>query len=83
MLASKQTAFFSIFRTKEFGQTVCDLKAYLIKNKREELLLESVNQVHAEHGEVTLRNIFGEEKKVPGEIREVSLVKSRIVVAGT
>jgi len=61
---------------------VCDLKAYVIKNNREELLLESVNQVRVEHGEVTLRNLFGEEKKVRGEVREVSLVKNRIVVAG-
>ena len=61
---------------------MCDLKAYVIKNNREELLLESVNQVRVEHGEVTLRNLFGEEKKVHGEVREVSLVKNRIVVAG-
>jgi predicted RNA-binding protein len=61
---------------------VCDLKAYVIKNNREELLLESVNQVRVDHGEVTLRNLFGEERKVQGEVREVSLVKNRIVVAG-
>jgi len=61
---------------------VCDLKAYVRKNDREELLLESVNQVRVEHGEVTLRNLFGEEKKIRGEVCEVSLVKNRIVVEG-
>ena len=59
---------------------MCDLKAYLKKNEREELLLESVNFIHADHGEVTVRNLFGEEKKVKGEIREVSLPKNRLVV---
>ncbi len=59
---------------------MCDLKAYVRKKDKEELLLESVNQVHVDHGEVTLRNLFGDEKKVRGEVREVSLVKSRIVV---
>jgi predicted RNA-binding protein len=59
---------------------VCDLKAYITKQGREELLLESVNLVHVEKGEVTVRNLFGEEKKVRGEVREVSLVKNRIVV---
>jgi len=59
---------------------VCDLKAYLKKNDKEELLLESVNLIRADHGEVTLRNLFGEEKKVLGEIREVSLAKNRLVV---
>ena len=59
---------------------MCDLKAYLKKNEKEELLLESVNLIRADHGEVTLRNLFGEEKKVLGEIREVSLAKNRLVV---
>jgi predicted RNA-binding protein len=62
---------------------VCDLKAYISKQGREELLLESVNLVHVEKGEVTVRNLFGEEKKVRGEVREVSLVKNRIVVEQT
>lgn len=61
---------------------MCDLNAYVRKNDREELLLESVNQVRVEHGEVTLRNLFGEEKKIRGEVSEVSLVKNRIVVEG-
>jgi len=59
---------------------MCDLKAYLRKNDREELLLESVNLVRVDHGEVTLRNLFGEEKTVRGEVREVSLAKNRVVV---
>jgi predicted RNA-binding protein len=59
---------------------VCDLKAYIKKNDKEELLLESVNLVRTEGGEVILRNLFGEEKRVRGELREVSLAKSRLVV---
>ena len=59
---------------------MCDLKAYLKKNDTEELLLESVNQVRTEGDEVVLKNLFGEEKRVRGIVREVSLVKSRLVV---
>ena len=59
---------------------MCDLKAYGRKHGKEELLLESVNSVRVENGEVVLRNLFGEEKKVRGEIHEVSLVKNRILV---
>lgn len=59
---------------------MCDLKAYVIKQGKEELLLESVNSIRAENGEVVLRNLFGEEKKLRGEVREVSLAKSRVVV---
>ena len=61
---------------------MCDLKVYLKKNGEEELLLESVNQIRAERGEVMIRNLFGEEKKVRGEVREVSLIKNRIIVEG-
>jgi predicted RNA-binding protein len=59
---------------------VCDLKAYERKNDREELLLESVNLVLAEGEEVVLRTLFGEEKRVRGVLKEVSLAKNRIIV---
>lgn len=59
---------------------MCDLKAYGRKNDREELLLESVNLVLAEGDEVVLRSLFGEEKRVRGVLKEVSLAKNRIIV---
>ena len=59
---------------------MCDLKAYLKKEGKEELLLESVNQVRVENGEVVVRNLFGEEKKVRGAVSEVSLTRNRIIV---
>ena len=59
---------------------MCDLKAYVLNNDKEELLLESVNHVRSDGGEVVLRNLFGEEKRVRGEVREVSLVKSRVII---
>jgi predicted RNA-binding protein len=59
---------------------MCDLKAYVKQNNREDLILESVNLVRAEGGEVILKNLFGEEKRVRGSVQEVSLVKSRVVI---
>ena len=59
---------------------MCDLKAYERKNDREELLLESVNLALAEGEEVVLRNLFGEEKRVRGVLKEVSLAKNSIIV---
>ena len=43
---------------------MCDLKAYVRSKDREDLILESVNQIRSEGGEVILRNLFGEEKRV-------------------
>ena len=59
---------------------MCDVKVYVARNGKEELLLEAVNHLRVEQGEVTVRNLFGEEKKVRGEVREVSLVKNRVIV---
>ena len=59
---------------------MCDLKVYVAKQGKEELLLEAVNVVRVEEGEVIVRNLFGEEKKVKGAVREVSLIKNRLVV---
>ncbi|HAR45302.1 MAG: hypothetical protein A2X56_08165 [Nitrospirae bacterium GWC2_57_13] len=59
---------------------MCDLKAYMKTNDREDLILEAVNQVRTEGGEVVLKNLFGEEKRVKGSIREISLVKNRLVL---
>jgi predicted RNA-binding protein len=59
---------------------VCDLKVYVRNNDREELVLESVNLIRSEGGEVVLRNLFGEEKRVRGEVREVSLAKNRVIL---
>lgn len=59
---------------------MCDLKAYVRKEGREELVLEAVNQLRTEGDEVVLRNLFGEERRVRGEVREVSLTKSRVLL---
>ena len=59
---------------------MCDVKAYVKQNDHEELLLEAVNQARVERGEVIIRNLFGEERRVPGVIIEVSLVRNRLVV---
>ncbi len=59
---------------------MCELKAYLRTSGNEELVLDSVNQARVEGGAVVLKNLFGEEKRVSGVLKEVSLTKNRIVV---
>jgi predicted RNA-binding protein len=59
---------------------MCDLKVYVKHQDREDMVLEAVNLIRTEGGEVILRNLFGEEKRVRGEVREVSLVKNRVVI---
>jgi len=59
---------------------VCELKAYVRKKDGEELVLDSVSQARVEGDSVVLRNLFGEEKRVQGILKEVSLSKNRIIV---
>jgi len=59
---------------------MCEASAYLIKNGKEELVLESVDVLENEDGEITIVNIFGEQKRIKARIRSLSLVNHRIIL---
>lgn len=59
---------------------MCDVKAFVKKDEGESLVLEAVTFIRAEGGEVVLRNLFGEERRVPGTVKEVSLSKNRLTI---
>lgn len=59
---------------------MCEANAYIIRNGNEELYLESVDIMRPEDGRVYLRNLFGEQKTFEGTIREISLLKRRIIL---
>ncbi len=48
---------------------MCEAHAYIIKNNREEKLLENVDQVEIEGDEVRMINIFGEQKILRAKVR--------------
>ena len=59
---------------------MCEANAYLMKNGEEELILEAVDVIEDQDGELLMRNIFGEQKTVRARIREMSLVNHRIML---
>jgi predicted RNA-binding protein len=59
---------------------MCESAAYLLKDGQEELLLESVDQLEIDNGEVKMFNIFGERKAFRGKIKLLSLVDHKIVL---
>ncbi len=62
---------------------MCDTNAYIWKDEEnEELYLESVTLIRPEDGSVYLKNLFGEEKRFEGRIREVSLKTNRVLLEG-
>ncbi len=59
---------------------MCELKTYVRKGEREELVLEAVNNVRTEGEDVVVRNLFGEEKRVRATVSEVSLSRNRVLL---
>lgn len=59
---------------------MCEANAYLLKEGKEELLLEAVDKVENEGEWIRIENIFGEQKVVHGQIRSMSLVNHKILI---
>jgi predicted RNA-binding protein len=59
---------------------MCEASAYLYKNGKEELYLESVDILQPEGDLIFLKNLFGEQKTFRGKVREISLLRHKIVL---
>lgn len=59
---------------------MCEANAYLLREGKEELILESVDKIENEGGRIRIESIFGEQKVVKGQIRSMSLVDHKIVI---
>ena len=59
---------------------MCEANAYIYDNGKEELYLENVDVMKPEDGKIFLKNLFGEQKVFEGEIKEVSLLRHKILL---
>ncbi len=59
---------------------MCEANAYLIKEGKEELILEDITLLRPEDGELLLQNLFGEKKRIKARIKEMNLTTHRIVL---
>ena len=59
---------------------MCEATAYLIRDGKEEKLLESVDIVEPDNGKLRIVNIFGEQKLVDAKIKKLNLVEHKIVL---
>ncbi len=58
---------------------MCEANAYLVKDGKEELIMESVDILEPEGENIwRLVGIFGDQKTVRGKIRGMNLVNHRI-----
>jgi predicted RNA-binding protein len=61
-------------------KTMCETNAYMVKDGREELIMEDVAFAHPKDGRLELKDIFGREKTVWGSIREVQFLDHKILI---
>ncbi|MBI5846390.1 MAG: CooT family nickel-binding protein [Nitrospirae bacterium] len=59
---------------------MCEANAYIYKDGKEELYLENVDLMKPEDGKIFMKNLFGEQKIFEGEIKEVSLLRHKIIL---
>ena len=59
---------------------MCQSNVYAIDNGQQELLLEDVVRLEIKGEEVTIEPLFGEAVSLTARIKEIDLMKHRIVV---
>ena len=59
---------------------MCEANAYLLKEGKEELILEDLVLLRPEGTELYLQNIFGEQKRIRARIKELNLVDHRVIL---
>ena len=57
---------------------MCESNVYLVRNGKEELIMESVGSLIPEFGKVTLKSIFGEKLSVEAQLMEIDLIGHKI-----
>lgn len=62
---------------------MCEANAYIYKDGKEELYLENVDIMMPEGSSIYLKNLFGEQKTFEGRLKEISLLKHKIVLEET
>ena len=59
---------------------MCEASAYIIKEGREELVLKDVDKLENEDGQISLVNIFGDQKRLKARLKALSLVDHKIIL---
>jgi predicted RNA-binding protein len=59
---------------------MCEAAAYLLKNGREELILQDVDLIEPDGDNLRLVNIFGEQKVLKASILSLNLVNHKVVL---
>ena len=61
---------------------MCETNAYILKDDKEELLMDSVIILRPEDGKIYLRGLLGKEMYVEADIQEINFLDHRMVLKG-
>jgi predicted RNA-binding protein len=59
---------------------MCEAAAYVLKNGREELVLQDVDVIEPDGDNLRLVNIFGEQKVLRANILSLNLVNHKVIL---
>jgi len=59
---------------------MCESNVYILKDGKEELVLESVDVLENQEGQVKLVSMFGEEETIKARVKSLSLVDHKIIL---
>ena len=61
---------------------MCEALAYLLAESGPEMIMENVVSLTYDGGEIVLRDLFGDQVRVEGSLKEVALIEHRIYLEG-
>ncbi|MFZ5995359.1 MAG: CooT family nickel-binding protein [Thermodesulfobacteriota bacterium] len=61
---------------------MCETTAYILKDDKEELLMDSVIILRPEDGKIYLRGLLGKEMCIEADIQEINFLDHRMVLKG-
>ena len=59
---------------------MCESTAYILRDGTEDLIVESVEILEINNGQVKIRNLFGEEHIIKARVKTLSLVDHKIIL---
>ncbi len=59
---------------------MCEAAAYILKDGKEELLLQDVDLIEPEGDSLRLVSIFGEQKIIKASIQSLNLVNHKVIL---
>lgn len=59
---------------------MCESNVYMRKGKKEELVFENLANLHFDGDKMVMENLFGEQKTVKAEIKELRLMEHKIII---